>query len=116
MNITEAIIPAGSFKSIEIDLGECRLRALNMPEDWDQASLYFLVSVDGIDYRFLSFASTTATYADGLVISGLQSLRGCAVSFQRDHFHAYRYLMLHSGKPDAPVIQSADRKFELVNW
>jgi len=101
--VITANIAAGDSCSIALDLGDLRLKAIQLG-DWTTASMTFLVSLDGVTYKSL--------WADGSEIIE-NATANTTFSVIPRYFYPYRYIQLRSGTSAADVDQTDARVIKL---
>ncbi len=102
----QVTIAASASLSGALDLGDSRLKAVQMPSAWTAALLSFQVSADGVTYGVLKDT-------DGTEIQLSVDVNQCVNVYAPD-FAPWRFVKVQSGLSSGAVTQTAARTLTLV--
>lgn len=105
INTYSATIANGQSLSAALQLNNLKPLVIIMPADWDNASLTFMISDDGLTYSYLY-----AENGNPIMISPAQ---GQAFKVE-DLLPRFPYMKIQSGDIDTPVNQSASRTIKFL--
>ena len=114
-SISGPTIPAGESLSNAVDCSASRIIRIVMPQDgWDSAPLTFQLSTDGTAFSNLYNIQT--------IVGGFQQFEvavpavepGTVYIMPPNTGEMIGFVRFRSGTKDRPMVQTADRKFQLV--